>query len=423
MERRFEIRRKQLLKEAEIKPQVYEGMLERLPSFLDPYLECVGRRENREHLQRYLQGLISDVERKNVETIAYLHDQGRRELQRFIGETPWDYEPMLDLLTREVGQELGEADGVLVIDPSGFEKDGQNSVGVKRQWLGRLGKVDNGQVGVYLGYASRKGHALCDVRLYLPKEWAADRARRRKCGVPKNVRFQTRHKMAETMILERGSKLPHQWITGDDEMGRCPRFRTWLREHNEQYLLAMPSNTTIRDLSDAAQPLSRTGKKLKAPWKSVKAWLQEIPSSGWTRIDVRDGEKGPLIVEAVKCRVQTREQRRLVGPEELLFVMRVKESCGWKTDYYLSNASAETPLEELARAAKAEHRIEDCFKRAKSEAGMADYEVRTWIGWHHHQTISLMAAWFLTNEARRGKKNDSCNHCSADPRSDRTAAA
>lgn len=423
MSPRFERRRAQLLEEAEIKPQVYRGMLERLPGFLEPYLECLGRREQKEHLREYVQGLLSDAERKNVETIAYLHDQECNNLQRFIGESEWEYQPMLDELTRQVGRELGEADGVIVFDPSAFEKDGKKSVGVQRQWLGRLGKVDNGQVGVYLGYASRQGHALCNVRLYLPGEWARDRARRRQCGVPKEVRFQTKHELAQAMLLECGSILPHQWIAGDDEMGRSTRFRQGLREHSERYLLAVPSNTSVRDLEAAAPAWSGHGAKPKTPWTSVSNWQQSIPAGTWKCMDVRDGEKGPLEVEAVKCRVQAREEQRHVGPEELLFVTRVKESGGWKIDFYLSNASAETPLEELARVAKAEHRIEECFKCAKTEAGLADYEVRTWVGWHHHQTLALIGSWFLTLETRRGKKVDACNHAIADSRLDRAAVA
>ena len=416
MSLRFERRRKQLLEDAQIRPQVYGGMLERLPDFLEPYLERLGRREQKEHLQEYVQGLLSDAKRKNVETIAYLHDHERTQLQRFIGESQWDYKPMLDELACQVGRELGEADGVIVFDPSGFKKHGKKSVGVQRQWLGRLGKVDNGQVGIYLGYVSRQGHALCDVRLYLPKEWAKDRARRRECGVTKEVRLQTRHELAQAMLLERGAVLPHQWIAGDDEMGRSTRFRQCLREHGERYLLAVPSNTSMRDLEAAAPVWSGHGAKPKAPWTSVNHWLEKVPDARWTRIDVRDGEKGPLEVEALKCRVQAREEQSHVGPEEVLFVTRVKETSGWKTDYYLSNTSVDTPLQELARVAKAEHRIEECFKCAKSEAGLGDYEVRTWIGWHHHQTISILASWFLTLETRRGKKMDACNHTSADTR-------
>jgi SRSO17 transposase len=416
MSPRFERRRKQLLEEAQIRTQVYRGMVERLPEFLGPYLECLGRREQKEHLREYVEGLLSDARRKNVETIAYLHDQERNNLQRFIGESHWGYAPLLDELTRQVGQELGEADGVIVFDPSAFEKDGKQSVGVQRQWLGRLGKVDNGQVGVYLGYASRRGHALCDVRLYLPQEWAKDRARRRECGVPKEVRFQTKHALAQAMLLERRGALPHSWVAGDDEMGRSTPFRLWLRAQGERYLLAVPSNTSIRDVEAAVPAWSGHGAKPKAPWTAVREWLAHVPDAAWTRMEVRDGEKGPLAVEALQRRVQARAERRHVGPEELLFVTRVPETSGWKIDYYLSNAAAETSLQELARVAKAEHRIEECFKCAKSEAGLADYEVRTWMAWHHHQTLALTASWFLTRETRRGGKVDACHHSAADTR-------
>ena len=404
MSPRFERRRKQLLADAQVRPQVYQGMLARRPEFLEPYLERLGRRAQKEHLREYVQGLLSDAKRQNVATIAYLHDQERNELQRFIGESQGACQPMLDELTCQVGRALGEVDGGIVFDPSGFEKDGRKSVGVQRQWLGRLGKGDNGQVGVYLGYASREGHALCDLRLYLPKEWANDRARRREGGVPKEVRFQTKPALAQALLLERGSVLPHQGIAGDDEMGRSTRFRLWLREHSERYLLAVPSHTSRRAWEAAAPVWSGHGANPKVPWTSVSHWLEKVPEAVWQRIEVRAGAKGPLSVEAVKCRVQAREAQRHVGPEELLCVTRVKETSGWKSAYYLSNASAQTPLEELARVAQAEHRIEECFKSAKRAAGLGDYEVRTWIGWHPHQTISIRASWFLTVELRRGKK-------------------
>src|SRR6185436_21106769 len=344
MKRRFEVRKKELVSGAEIKPQVYAGLVERLPGFLEPYVACVGRRERKEHLRTYLQGLLSDAERKNVESIAYLHDQDRQELQDFIGGSQWAYEPMLNELTREVGTELGETDGVIVIDPSGFEKDGKASVGVQRQWLGRQGKVDNGQVGIYLGYVSRKGQALCDVRLYLPKEWARDRQRRRKCGVPGTERFRTRHALAKEMLLARAPWLPHRWVSGDVEMGRCSGFRGWLRQQSEPYVLAVPANTSIRDLEVSVPPIHGPGRKPKSIWTTVSAWLQNVPAEQWKRIDVRDGEKGPLVVEALACRVQAREENRRVGPEELLFVTRVQECGGWKIDYYLSNACVQTSL-------------------------------------------------------------------------------
>src|SRR5207248_1373639 len=149
-----------------------------------------------------------------VESIAYLHDRDRQGLQKFIGQADWDHEPLTHELARQVGERLGEADGVLVFDPSAFAKKGTGSVGVARQWCGRLGKVDNCQVGVYLGYVSRQGHALVDFRLYLPKEWTADRKRLSKAGVPRGVRFYPRHELALQMLDEQGGLLPHGWVAG-----------------------------------------------------------------------------------------------------------------------------------------------------------------------------------------------------------------
>jgi SRSO17 transposase len=309
-------------------------------------------------------------------------------------------------LARQIGVQIGQADGVIVFDPSGYKKCGNDSVGVQRQWLGRLGKVDNGQVGIYMGYASSKEHALVDQRLYLPKDWAKDKARRKKCGVPKNIRYQTRHELALDMLESNGRYLPHAWITGDDEMGRPSGFRRDLRALGEQYLLAVPSNTVVRDLESEPPAYCGKGQPPKQPFKRVDRWRETLSEDAWKKIDVRDGEKGPLVIEIVKRRVLARTERGKDDcGEELLIVTRMKESDGtMKYDYYLSNASADTPLDELARVVKAEHRIEDCLKRAKSEAGLSDYEVRTWMGWHHHQTLSLISLWFLILETRRGKK-------------------
>lgn len=403
MEARFAMRRKDLLEGARLRPEVADGLPKRLGAFLEPYAESLGRKDRKAHMQTYLRGLLSDLERKNAESIAYLGDQDRKRMQHFVGVSVWDHEPMIQRLCQEIGAELGEEDGVLVFDPSAFEKCGNGSVGVARQWLGRHGKVDNGQVGVYLGYASRKGHALCDTRLFLPREWTKDRARCRKAGVPGGTRFRTRHALALEMLDARGSLLPHAWITGDDEMGRPAAFRRALRDRGEPYLLAVPSNTAVRDLEAAPPAYGGRGPRPKTPFVSVAAWRESLPEETWTEVTVRDGEKGPLAVRIAKCRVRARAERR-GGSDELLVVVQRREGKGWHTDYWLSNAPTETPLAELARVAKAEHRIEDSFRVAKSEAGLADYEVRTWRGWHHHQALSLVAAWFLTREARRGKK-------------------
>jgi SRSO17 transposase len=190
---RYRLRKPELLAECEIGPEVFEGGIERLAEFAQPFADCLVRQEQREHARTYLAGLVSDLERKNTESIAYRHDQQRHGLQHFVGSSTWDHRPLLRELARQVGRALGTADGVIVFDPSGFAKKGQASVGVQRQWLGRLGKVDHGQVGIFMGYATHREHALVDVRLYLPKGWAQDRARRKRCGVPKAVRYRTRH--------------------------------------------------------------------------------------------------------------------------------------------------------------------------------------------------------------------------------------
>lgn len=420
MERRFAARRDQLLADAEVDPRIPRGVLTRLERFLDPFVELLQRSEQGGHARTYAAGLLSDLEYKNVESIAYLHDREREPLQQFIGQSPWDHRPWLAELARQVGRELGEADGVLVLDPSAFPKKGDASVGVQRQWCGRLGKIDNCQVGVYLAYVGGGEHALIDVRLYLPKEWAGDRKRRQKAGVPKEVRFRTRHELALEMLDERGPLLPHGWVAGDDEMGRCSWFRGQLRSRGECYLLAVPSNTAVRDLFAADPPYAGRGRRPRQPFTRVDRWCASVAEGAWQTVEVRAGEKGPVQVQAVWTLVQARTEGRVSDVAEVLVVFRERQGDGaWKHDYLLSNASLTTPLAEYARVFKAEHRIEECLQRAKGEAGLADYEVRTWRGWHHHQALALAATWFLTMETRRGKKMDAGVDGAAGPDADR----
>jgi SRSO17 transposase len=424
MERRFEVRKEAMLAECEVAPQVFCGMVERLKQFAKPFTALLTQQAQREHTQDYLAGLVSDLERKNVESIAYRHDQDRKNLQHFMGCAQWDHRPLCRELARQVGQELGEDDGVIVFDPSAFPKQGRQSVGVARQWCGRLGKVDNCQVAVYMAYVSRTDHALTNMRLYLPKEWAHDRARRKAAGVPKEVRFQTRHQQALDMLDEQGSLLPHAWIAGDDEMGRNASFRRELQERSEQYLLAVPCDMLIRDL-DAEPPAYRgRGALPKRPFQRVDQWRDALADDAWKRIAVRDGEKGPLEVELATCRVQTKISRRVMQYEETLVIVRCLDEQGaTKYDFYFSNAARETPVKEFARVALAAHRIEEAIKRGKSEAGLSHYEVRNWRGWHHHQVLSLIATWFLVCESQRGKKMDAGDYLASDPRWPGHAAA
>jgi SRSO17 transposase len=407
MERRFRVRLDELLHDTHIPARLVRDLLPDLHSFLQPFLRALLTPEQQTNATHYIQGLLSDLEGKDIESIAYLHDRERQGLQKFIGQSTWDHQPLLSELVRQVGTQLGEADGVLVFDPSAFAKKGTESVGVQRQWCGRLGKIDNCQVGIYLGYVSRREHALVDVRLYLPREWANCKRRRQKAGVPAEVRFRTRHELALEMLQQRGPQLPHAWISGDDEMGRSSWFRQQLRQRQECYLLAVPSNTTVRDLTLPEPAYSGRGRRPAVPFQRVDRWCAALAETAWQTVEVRDGARGPVVVQAAWTLVQARTQGRPSEVVETLVVFRERQGDGtWKHDYLLSNASVSTPVTEFARVFKAQHRIEECLQRAKGEAGLADYQVRTWEGWHHHQTLSLLASWFLTQETRRGKNLD-----------------
>jgi SRSO17 transposase len=406
MERRFADRKQAMMAECAVDPALLEGVLPRLQSFVKPFAETLTVPEQQGHVGDYVAGLCSPVGRKTTETIAYFHNQDRQALQRFIGWVDWDHRPMLAELAVQVGQTLGESDGVLVLDPSAFSKKGTESVGVQRQWNGRLGKIDNCQVGVYLGYVSRREQALVDVRLFLPESWAHDKQRRAKCHVPTDVKFATKLELGFAMIEANRAVLPHTWVVGDDEFGRSTAFRRDLRELGERYLLAVPSNTLVRDLKAEPPPYCGHGKRPMAPFVRVDKWGAQLPANAWTRIDVRDGEKGPLEIRITTRRVLAITERKHSEREEVLVITRRVEDDGTVVhDYWLSNAAPQTPRKEFARAAKARGRIEQCLQRGKSETGLADYETRSWQGWFHHQTLSLMATWFLVLEQLRGKKN------------------
>jgi hypothetical protein len=233
MDPRFESRKQQLLADCQVPPATFRGAIRRLEAFAQPFIATMPSPESREYSRIYLAGLLSDLPRKNAEAIAYRNDLDRQRIQEFLGYSDWDRDPMREELARQVGREIGRPDGVIVFDPSAFPKKGSASVGVQRQWCGRLGKVENCQVGVYLGYVSEVEHALVDFRLYLPKEWAKDKARRQTCGVPEDLRYQTRHALALEMLARRGAALPHGWVSGDDEMGRPAWFRRELNERED----------------------------------------------------------------------------------------------------------------------------------------------------------------------------------------------
>jgi SRSO17 transposase len=331
------------------------------------------------------------------------------------------------MLVGQVAERLGEPDGIIAFDPSNFPKRGTHSVGVKRQWWGHRGKGDNCQVGVFMGYVSRHDHALLDFRLSLPADWAQDAQRRQACHVLEDVRYQTRHEQGLEMLEAWAHQGPHGWVTGDDELGRHMRFRHALRERGERYVLGVPCTTTIRDLEAPSPAYQGRGRRPKVPWQSVTQWRQSLTVETWTHLTVRDGEKGPVEIELVRRRVQTRLERQCTGPAEWLVVTRqpLADDHTWRprasrdaTDQdaryryhdYLSPTCVskreltEPSLSELARVIKAGACIAASFKRGKGEVGMDEYQGRTWHGWHHHMVLSLIAVWFLIGETHRGQQ-------------------
>jgi SRSO17 transposase len=230
-------RREELLSDCIVSPDVFNQMVDRLGEFVVPYQQALKIEVSLHPMHLYVQGLLSHLSGKNAEDIATFVDVERQVMQDFLGTVPWNHRPLVTVLVGQVVEPLGEPDGIIAFDPSSFPKRGTQSVGVKRQWCGHRGQVDNCQVGVFMGYVLEQDHALLDFRLSLPKEWARDEQRRQGCHVPPEVRYQTRQAQCLEMLDEWGDQVPHSWVTGDDELGRHTRFRHDLHERGERYVL------------------------------------------------------------------------------------------------------------------------------------------------------------------------------------------
>jgi SRSO17 transposase len=393
-----------LLADADLSAAAVRSCANHLEAFVARYLPLFPREEHRGHARTVVRGKLTGLQRKTTEPIAAQAGQPRRPLQLFVGAGGWDDDPVRSELHRHVAEELADPDGVWVLDGSGFPKKGTQSCGVARQWCGRLGKVDNCQVGVFLGYASRRGKALLDARLYLPKDWAEDPERRAATYVPEEVVFQEGWRIALDLLEGASAALPAGWVTGDDEFGRCSELRAQLRRRRRRYVLDVPCNTQVRDPQER-RPVARPGGKPRlAEFERVDRWAGRQPKGRWRKVKVRDGAKGPLQVKVLLATLQTRDADGCVGPLERLAVIRTLETKP-QTWYTLSNGR-EAKRAELARVHGARHRVEELLEEGKGEVGLGHYEVRSWVGWHHHLTLSLLALWFLELERLRlGKKN------------------
>jgi SRSO17 transposase len=343
------------------------------------------RIEARRRARAYLEGLLCPVERKNGWQLAeHAGDRTPDGVQDFLARMRWDADQVRDDLRAYVIAQLGDAEAVLVLDETGFIKKGSKSVGVQRQYSGTAGRIENCQIGVFLGYASRHGHALIDRALYLPEVWSHDPVRRRAAGVPKETAFATKPQLGRQMLTRAfAAGVPCRWVTGDSVYGADYSLRRCIERGGRGYVLAVTSR-------------QRLG------FKTVADWLEDVPGNAWQRLSAGDGAKGPRLYDWAWLPYGSDAEsgwqkgllirRKLAHPEAFTF--------------YLTLAPEGTGLPELVRVAGTRWTIEACFEAAKGEVGLDQYEVRSWTGWHRHVTLAMLAHAYLTviRRAAGGKK-------------------
>ncbi len=380
-----------------------------LDLFLERYLPLFGRDEAQDHAHRFVQGLLLGGDRRSVENIAEAIDGCVvRSLQKFIGQSPWSDDDIVEELQRHVTEVLGDADASLNVDETGFPKKGTKSVGVKRQYAGCLGRTDNCQIGVFVNYRSAAGHTLIDRRLFLPEEWAADGPRRQEAGVPEAVVFRTKPELALGMVqqaVERG--LPFRWVTADSVYGDSPTFVQGVRALGKWYVVDTSADARVWLTEPEVIPAGTKGPRGRATTqpraatkpRRVDEVVEELPAKAWKRLVVAEGSQGPRIYEYAFVWVWFSEEGLPSGRERLL----VRRSLGQQAEvkYHRSNAPAEVPREKLACVRGGHWSVEQSFEAAKGECGLDEYETRGWTGWHHHTALSLLALWFLSLQRRR----------------------
>jgi SRSO17 transposase len=370
------------------------------------FTPCFGRRESQAHSLGYLRGLLLAGGRKSVEPMALLfggpsEDQPNIEQsivlawQRFLTVSPWETQDVQQEIQAVFNEEFvptasqSPIGTVGVIDGSGFVKRGTESVGVQRQWCGRMGKKENCQVGVFLLGATPAGAALLDHQLYLPATWAADAVRRKKTRVPPEIVFQTKPQIAAALVAR--SSVHFDWITADEEFGRDGDFLDALEQGHQRYLLEVPADTTVW----AEKPLRQTPDE--CVWQ-VRLLAAAFPTTAWHVVKLREGTKGPLAFEFARWRVWSVRHRR-AGPPLWLLVRRSLERTP-EVKYYVSNAEHDVPLETMALVTGVRWRVEEYFEDGKGHLGMAQYEARSWTSWHHHMSLVALAHLFVTQTRR-----------------------
>ena len=347
------------------------------------------RSEPRARVREYVSGLVAGLERKNGWTLAERAGEMSPDgMQRLLRWADWDVDGVRDDVRDYVAEHLGERDGVLIADDTGFLKKGTRSAGVQRQYSGTAGRTENCQVGTFLAYASSRGHALIDRELYLPQSWTDDRDRCRAAGIPDGTEFTTKPRQAQAMIARAVSAgVPFRWFTADEAYGQVKYLRVWLEDQDVLYVLATKRNDM----------LSTPGGREQRADELIAA----LPPRAWRRLSAGAGAHGPREYHWARTEIRTGwrpgrghwvlARRSLADPAEIA--------------YYVCYGPRRATLVDLAWIAGTRWRIEECFQQAKNEAGLDHYQVRTWRAWHAHVTLSMLAlAWLAVTRAKAEKR-------------------
>jgi SRSO17 transposase len=402
-------------------PRDLEAMAEELVTYHALFHDLFQRREQREWSAFYLRGQLADLERKTVEPMVLaLHGPepaAVRAGQQFLGEGAWADGPVLARHQQLVAESLGEPDGIVIFDGSGFPKQGTHSVGVAPQYCGALGKIANCQQGVFAAYASRKGYTFLDRRLYLPEEWFDDAHAplRQRYGVPAALQFQTEPQLALEMLrgLVEGAAVPFRWVVADEHYGMIPAFLDGVAAEGKWYFAEVPASTKVWMGEPPVEPAGRgpMGRPRKyarvaagtANAQEVRQIAARLPARAWRRFTIKEGSKGPIEADFAFVRV-TRARRGRPGLAGRLILRRSLTETP-EVKYFLSNAPASCSQATLVRVSGLRWPVETALEEAKGELGMDHYEVRTWRGWHHHMTQTLLAHHFLVRMRLQLKKS------------------
>ncbi len=403
-----------------IKSEDVKGFMEELKGFHEIFSDCFHRSESRKHFLKYMVGQFSELERKSIEPIALNVKNGSvRPMQRFVSDAEWNDNKILHKYRNLVNEDMGNNDGVLIFDESGFPKKGNDSIGVGKQYCGNIGKVDNCQVGVFAGYASPKGYSLVDKRLFIPQKWfLKDYAeKRKKCRLPETVSFKTKPQLAVDMFqdLLNENTLPFKYVLADSLYGASPEFIEAIEKctgityfvsiaSDVQCWLKMP---VFREKQYKYKGEIRTKtileKTEKKPIK-VSVLAKNINNFFWYRRKVSEGTKGPIEYEFTKRQVVLAKNGL---PDKTVWLV-IKRTIGPDPEYsyYISNAPVSTRLSTFVWLSGLRWAIEQCFEETKSELGMDHYEIRKYKGWNHHILTCMMAHFFLWHiKIKLGKKS------------------